>query len=209
MDRNLARLSVMNAAQLLMLNVAHWIAGALLVFAGAVTIRNAGRPAAERRWSRLPAKAMLGLGLGLVVLELVDPLIHRTLGGETDPMVFYHSTVGVLAAIAGAAELYRLRRPNARRIVLAVFPLAWIGIGVVFLIHEQATDALLYRHWAFAISAGVLGITKLVADATGRVSERVWAVFAILAGLNFLFYWESESHNADGKPAVTGPHSAH
>ena len=199
----------MNAAQLFMLNVAHWIAGTLLVCAGAVAIHNAGRPATERRWSRLPAKAMLGVGLGLVVLELVDPLIHRKLGGETDPMVVYHSIVGVLAAIAGAAELYRLRRPDARGVVLAVFPLAWIGIGVVFLIHEQTTDALLYRHWAFAISAGLLGITKLVADATGRISERVWAVFAILAGLNFLFYWESESHSAHAQPATASLHSSH
>ena len=194
----------MNTAQLLMLNVAHWIAGALLIFAGVVAIRNAGRPVAERRWSRAPAKAMLGLGVGLVVLEIVDPLIHRKLGGETDPMVLYHSIVGVLAAIAGAAELYRLRR-EARGIALVIFPLAWVGIGVVFLIHEQASDLLLYRHWAFAISAALLGVTKVIAD-VGRMSQRVWAVFAILAGLNFLFYWESASHSA---PGAGSPHSAH
>lgn len=79
----------------------------------------------------------------------------------------------------------------------------------MFLIHEQATDALLYRHWAFAISAGLLGIAKLAADAGGRVSERVWATFAILAGLNFLFYWESAPHDAHAQGATSSQHSSH
>lgn len=204
------RLSVMQLAQVLSLNIAHWIAGALLVFAGIVTIRNAGRPLEQRRWERAPAKAMLGLGIGLVVLELVDPLIHRKLGGETDPMVIYHSIVGVLATIAGGVELYRFRHTTSPRWLGFVFPLAWLGVGIVFLVHEQATSFLLYRHWAFAITAALLGVTKLAADLGARLSHKVWGVFAILAGLNFLFYWEGAPHTRAGmEPGMTAPHSMH
>lgn len=199
----------MTFAQLVQLNVAHWVAGLLLVFAGFVTVRNAGKPTAERKWPRAPAKAMLAIGVGLVVLVTVDPLIHKAVGGGGDPMAFYHGTVGVLAAIAGGCELYRLRNPDAPRPLLFVFPLAWIAIGIVFLIHEQATDFLLYRHWAFAITVAAVGITKLIAELGGRMSEKVWGVFAILAGLNFATYWENTPHAPPATAGETSPHKTH
>lgn len=196
----------MTFAQLLQLNIAHWIGGALLVFAGVIAYRNANRPPPERKWPRGPAKAMLGLGLGLVVMELIDPLIHKTFGGQTDPMVLYHSAVGVLAALAGGTELYRSRRPDAPRWLMFVFPAAWLGVGVVFLIHEQASDLLLYRHWAFAIAVTLAGLAKLGAELGAKVSEKTWGVFAILAGLNFVFYWESTETPMTTSQQTANPH---
>ncbi len=181
----------MRPIDVVMLNVAHWIAGALLVFAGALTLRNAGRPPAQQVRPRAAAKAMLGLGLGLVILEIFDPMFHRATGGESDPMWLYHSIVGALAALAGGAELYRFRNPDAPRALAFVFALSWIGVGVVFLVHEQASAFLLYRHWAFAITVTLVGVTKLVGELGGKTSwVKAWGVLAILSGLQFIVYWE-------------------
>lgn len=195
----------MRPIDVIMLNVAHWIAGALLVFAGALTLRNAGRPPDRQVRPRAAAKAMLGLGLGLIVLEIFDPMFHRATGGESDPMWLYHSIVGGLAAIAGGAELYRFRNPEAPRALAFVFPLCWIGVGVVFLVHEQASDFLLFRHWAFAITVTLVGIAKLIGELGGKPAwVKAWGVLSILAGLQFIVYWESGmDHSAEtGDPAA-------
>jgi hypothetical protein len=194
----------MRPIDVVMLNVAHWIAGALLVFAGAMTLRNAARSAERQVHPRAAAKAMLGLGLGLIVLEIVDPMFHRATGGVSDPMWIYHSIVGGLAAIAGGAELYRFRHADAPRALAFVFPLCWVGVGVVFLVHEQASDFLLYRHWAFAITVTLVGVAKLIGELGGKPAWiKVWGILSIVAGLQFIVYWESGmAHDAAAAPHV-------
>lgn len=195
----------MRPVDVVMLNAAHWIAGALLVLTGAMTIRNAGRSSEQQVRPRLAAKAMLGLGLGLVILEIVDPALHRATGGESDPMWLYHSIIGGLAAIAGGVELYRLRRPDAPRALVFVFVVGWVGVGVVFLVHEQASDFLLYRHWAFAITVTLVGIAKLVGELGDKPRWiRLWGALAILAGLQFIVYWEGAMEHDEAPAAHSG-----
>lgn len=198
----------MSFRDIMMLNTAHWIAGILLVFAGALTLRNAGKPLADQWRPRAAAKAMLGLGLGLVVLEIVDPLLHKAIGGPGDPMMIYHSIIGGLVATAGVSELYRLRNADAPRALVWVYPVAWVGVAAVFLIHEQSTDILLYRHWAFAITVAAAGITKLIADLGGREqARRASGLLAIVAGLQFVAYWESPGdHGSEAMPAAHSKH---
>lgn len=198
----------MTFRDIMMLNAAHWIAGVLLVFAGVLTLRNAGKPVADQWRPRAAAKAMLGLGLGLIVFEVVDPLLHKAIGGPGDPMMIYHTIIGGLVVTAGVAELYRLRNPHAPRALAWVYPVAWVGVAAVFLIHEQSTDILLYRHWAFALTVAAMGITKLLADLGGReAARRASGLLAIVAGLQFVAYWESPGdHGGGAKPAAHSEH---
>jgi hypothetical protein len=177
-------------------NVAHSIEGVIVVAAGMIALAQAfGRMKSGSRRGAWPMLAMLVLSAGLFLfLYLLVPWHGLAMADDqwafifSDPQQRQHFLIAVLLTVGGISEL------NARR---GLFPLMLIGLGVVFLVHQQhgesaAVARAVLVHQCLGVLFVIAGLASLVSEVKpkARWAAITWPVALVLAGLLLLMYRE-------------------
>jgi hypothetical protein len=138
---------------------AHWLLGAL--FLGLILEEYLPRATRDGRAARprsllVPWALMLG-GVGAWATTVFADVVHDML---------IHFLWGDILFLAGALELARRRGVYERPWLDAVLPIAFIGCGVLFIVHEQIDPGGPAAHWHVAmgsllIAAGILELVRV------------------------------------------------
>jgi hypothetical protein len=168
------------------------------------------------RWTRFiwPGIGLL-VGLGLFVFVLLHQTLTHEIGPFEDPMQAQHAVIGLLIGIGALTEFWRRRRSDGppSGLLATGWPLALVGVGIAFLVHEQGTAEALLVHWALAgtvILAGLALLSATLLPESGR-ALRLFGVLVLMGGAaQLLFYREAPGahgeHGGDAAaPAATTP----
>jgi hypothetical protein len=138
---------------------AHWLLGAL--FLGLILEEYLPRATRDGRAARprsllVPWALMVG-GVGAWATTVFADVVHDML---------IHFLWGDILFLAGALELARRRGVYERPWLDAVLPIAFIGCGVLFIVHEQIDPGGPAAHWHVAmgsllIAAGILELVRV------------------------------------------------
>ncbi|HWF34101.1 MAG TPA: hypothetical protein VG295_01980 [Solirubrobacteraceae bacterium] len=159
---------------------AHWLLGALFL---ALILeeylprsRRDGRP--ERSRSTLVPWALILGGVGAWTTTVFADVVHDML---------IHFLWGDILFVAGSLELARRRGVYDRPWLDVVLPLAFLGNGAVFIVHERIDPTALGENWHLAmglllIAAGVLELVRVRLRPALRLSPAIFplAAFALV-----------------------------
>jgi hypothetical protein len=188
----------------------HNLAGWLLFALGAAMLVEAIRGPARGRWRH--AWPVLGavIGFGLLAYIVQHMALHHRVSPLSDPMQLQHQLIGLLVGAGATVEILG-RRGTIGTWSQAVWPASLVAVGVVFLLHEQATEMALLVHWALA-AAIVLGGLALLAVALSREEARSLRVFGVLlllaASVQLIVFQEepgSHGHHGDAPAEIVHP----
>lgn len=143
------------------------------------------------------------VGLGLSVFVFVHQRWYHDVSPLADPVQNQHQAIGLLAGAGALVELWSRRAGGVPGRIAAAWPLSLVGIGVVFLLHEQGTAEALLVHWALAgtliLSGFALAAPALVGEAS-RSLRMLGALLLTAAAMQLVVYEES--------PGAHGAHEA-
>lgn len=186
----------------------HNVLGWLLVILSVVLVveirRGVPQGGARFVWPALGAT----IGFGLAIWVFFHQIVSHGLGPYDDPLQNQHQAIGWLAGIGSALEL--ARRVGASERLAFGFPLAIVGVGVAFLVHEQHDLKALVVHWALAGTLVASGCAWTAALLSGEDSRamRLFAAFLLLASAGQLAAYR-EAPGAHGPAPSAAPAAGH
>lgn len=170
-------------------NLLGWLLLALAVVVGLEQRR--GVPTGRSRFV-WPALGML-IGFGLTIYVVAHQVFTHQLSPFADPIQLQHELIGLVAGLGATLEL--VRRTGRLRALLweAAWPISLVGIGVIFLAHEQGTTQALLVHWFLAASlifAGLAPLATVLAGEPTRALRLLGALLLACASLQLIVYRE-------------------
>lgn len=181
-------------------NVIGWV---LLALAIALVVEIArGVTAGKLRflWPGLGA----AVGIGLAGFVFFHQWLFHGVGPFSDPVQNQHQAIGWLAGLGSLVEVFRRAGRIASPRAAVAWPFAIVGIGLVFLAHEQGTAEALLVHWALAATLILAGLAQAAPALVGDESRPLRAFGAMLlagAALQLVVYAE--------EPGAHGAHQEH
>jgi hypothetical protein len=194
-------------------NFAHSVEGLIVLAAGVLALVQAQRGLRQRHvWPVLVLVA--GGFLGTVLLL---PWHGPAMADDqwafvfNDPQQRQHLLIALLLVLGGSGELARRRYPAGW--LRGILPLVLLGLGAVFLLHQQHGDsaavarAVLVHQCLGAVFA-MAGLASLISEfkPAARWAAMTWPLALILAGL--LLFTYREPSGAYHPPATYEPHGS-
>lgn len=198
----------------------HNLAGWTLALLGATLLVESvrGQPAGRARfvWPVLGAL----IGFGLTAFIYFHMTAYHKVSAFADPAQVQHQLIGLFLGAGAAGETLRRAGRLRGRFAELCWPVALLGVGVAFLIHEQARFEALLVHWALAGTVVLAGLAHMAAVLSGEPARalRVFAVLLMLAASAQLIVFRElpgahGDHGSPEKPAgeapASGEHTGH
>ncbi len=190
-----------SAAELARLSsLVHNIVGWLLLALAVVQLRETLTTLAERPvrliWPGLGAF----IGVGLALWVFFHQILTHGVGPFDDPVQNQHQAIGWLVGLGAGVELLRRKGRLRGWLASAAWGSGLVGVGVLFLVHEQHEVEALLVHWALAATLILAGLCDLSVALTGG-STRAIRVLGILilgaASVQLIVYEERTGAHGD------------
>jgi uncharacterized membrane protein HdeD (DUF308 family) len=196
----------------LLSTIAHNIIGWLLLAIAMVLLIEARRGEAASRWRYLWPGIGIFFGFGLTSYLFFHFLFYHRVSPFIDSAQNQHQVIGLIAGAGGLIELIRRRRQGNSPAWRAAWPLALVGVGVAFLIHEQGTTEALLVHWALAATLILAGLALMAGPLSGE-NAKALSVFGILllatASLQLIVFVEKPGAHVHPPAVQSMEHGAH
>jgi len=185
-------------------NLLGWLLLALAVVAGLEQRR--GIPTGKSRfiWPGLGAL----IGFGLTIYVTAHQVFTHRISPFADPVQLQHELIGLVAGAGATLELLRRRGWLSSPLWEAAWPLSLLGIGVIFVAHEQGTTQALLVHWFLAASlilAGLSPLATVLAGEPARAMRLLGVLLLACASVQLISYREQPgAHQHKGHDAM--PH---
>jgi hypothetical protein len=190
----------------------HNLAGWFVLALAAGMLVEAVRGAAAGRWRYAWPAVGSVVGFGLTAFIFLHQALYHRISPLADPVQNQHQLIGLLFGLGAAVELWRRRRGEEGRLLASAWPLALVGVGVVFLVHEQGTLEALLVHWALAGTLVVAGLALLAAALSGEAA-RALRIFAVLllaaAAVQLVVFREHPGAHGEHGAAISQPGHRH
>lgn len=166
-----------------------------------------------RRYLWPALSAVFGVGLAIWIFYYQ---VSHHVPPFSDPLQNQHQAIGWVVAIGALVELVRRSgrlTPTIAAWAEAVWPASLVGVGVIFLAHEQRSLGTLLAHLALAgtlVLAGFAYLAPVLAREGGRVA-RVFGTLLLFAAAVQLVVYEEEvgAHGAPPMLEQVGGHAGH
>lgn len=184
-------------------NVIGWVFLALAVGFLVEVVRGTSSGRARFAWPGLGAF----IGIGLAVFVFFHQTQFHDVGPFDDPVQNQHQAIGWLAGIGSVIELLRRAGKVSGRWAASAWPMALVGIGVAFLVHEQGTTEALLVHWALAgtlIFAGLTQLAPVLVLEESRALRALGGLLLVGAAAQLIVYAESPGAHGGHGPSMDG-----
>jgi len=183
-------------------NLAGWI---FLVLAG-LLIAEAIRGVPRSRWRLAWPGIGMVIGFGLTIWVFFHQWLYHQVSPFADPAQNQHQVIGLFTGVGAGLEFVRRLRNAERKLWRSAWPLAIVGVGAAFLIHEQGTVDALIVHWALAATFIVsgLGLLSVVLSGDESSSLRLFSILVLsTAALQLVFFAEKPGAHGSHPPAAS------
>lgn len=149
-------------------------------------------------WPGLSALFGVGLAVWIIFFQIYDHHVPPF----SDPVQNQHQALGWVAGLGALVEM--VRRSGRLRWAEAVWPISLVGIGLIFLVHEQHTLSAQLAHRAIAGTLALAGFAYLapaLAREEGRIMRVLGTLLLFAAAVQLIVYVEDPSaHGAPSAP---------